>query len=77
LPRGGPSAVITTRAVMRFGEDGEAYLDSYHPGVSIDEVFANTGWTLKVGAGVHETPEPSEAELCAIREYDTNGFWTS
>jgi glutaconate CoA-transferase subunit B len=76
LPRGGPSAAITTRAVLRFGENGEAYLDSYHPGMSIDEVLANTGWALKVGAGVHETPEPSEAELRAIREYDTNGFWT-
>ena len=26
LPRGGPSAVITTKAVLRFGEDGEAYV---------------------------------------------------
>jgi glutaconate CoA-transferase subunit B len=77
LPRGGPSAVITTRAVLRFGEDGEAYLDSHHPGVSIDDVLANTGWKLKVGADIHETPEPSAAELKAIRKYDTKGFWTS
>lgn len=77
LPRGGPSAVITTRAVLRFGKDGEAYLDSHHPGVSIDEVLANTGWKLKIGSTVHETAEPSEAELRAIREYDTKGFWTS
>jgi glutaconate CoA-transferase subunit B len=77
LPRGGPSAVITTRAVLRFGDDGEAYLDSYHPGVSVDEVLANTGWKLRVAEDVHETAPPNDAELRAIREYDTKGFWTS
>jgi glutaconate CoA-transferase subunit B len=77
LPRGGPSAVITTRAVLRFAEGGEAYLDTRHPGVSIDEVRANTGWDLKMSEAVRETPEPNAAELKAIREYDTKGFWTS
>src|SRR5438270_9998337 len=46
LPRGGPAAVITTKAVLRFGEEGEAYLHSRHPGVGIDEIVASTGWTL-------------------------------
>ena len=32
LPRGGPSAVITTKCVLRFGDDAEAYLSTYHPG---------------------------------------------
>lgn len=77
LPRGGPSAVITTRAVLRFGEDGEAYLDSHHPGVSVNEVLASTGWDLKVYPHVQQTPEPSEAELRAIRQYDSKGFWTN
>src|SRR5579884_2528865 len=77
LPRGGPSAVITTKAVLRFGEDGEAYLASVHPRVSVKEVVANTGWTLKVGADVTETAAPNAAELAAIREYDREGFWTS
>src|SRR6202022_4063383 len=48
LPRGGPSAVITTKAVLRFGEDGEAYLASVHPGVKVEEVLAGTGWPLKL-----------------------------
>ncbi|HKF21001.1 MAG TPA: CoA-transferase [Candidatus Angelobacter sp.] len=77
LPRGGPSAVITTKCVLRFGEDGEAYLASVHPGVTVDDVLANTGWKLKLASGVKATPEPSAAELKAIREYDTKGFWTS
>ena len=77
LPRGGPAAVITTKCVLRFGEDGEAYLGTFHPDVAVDDVLANTGWKLKVANDVRETPEPTEAELKAIREYDTKGFWTS
>lgn len=76
LPRGGPSAVITTKAVLRFGDDGEAYLASVHPGISVDEVLANTGWKLRVAADVKQTPEPSDAELRTIRDYDRDGFWT-
>jgi glutaconate CoA-transferase subunit B len=77
LPRGGPSAVITTKCVLRFGEDGEAYLATYHSGVTVEDVLANTGWKLKVAIDVKPTPEPNAAELKAIREYDTKGFWTS
>jgi glutaconate CoA-transferase subunit B len=76
LPRGGPSAAITTKAVLRFGEDGEAYLAAVHPGVGVDEVLANTGWKLRVAAQVSQTQEPSVEELKAIREYDKDGFWT-
>jgi glutaconate CoA-transferase subunit B len=77
LPRGGPSAVITTKAVLRFGEDGEAYLASVHPGVDVDDVVSNTGWKLQIGETPAQTPEPSAAELEAIRDYDKDGFWTS
>jgi len=77
LPRGGPAAAITTKAVLRFGDDGEAYLASVHPGISVDDVVANTGWKLRVPDGVGETPVPTKAELAAIREYDKEGFWTS
>jgi glutaconate CoA-transferase, subunit B len=77
LPRGGPSAVITTKAVLRFGEDGEARLASVHPGVTSEDVVANTGWKLRVLDNVAMTPSPSAAELQAIREYDKEGFWTS
>jgi len=77
LPRGGPSAVITTKCVLRFGADGEAFLASAHPGVTVDDVVANTGWKLKVADDVKPTPEPTTEELKAIRDYDTKGFWTS
>jgi glutaconate CoA-transferase, subunit B len=78
LPRGGPSAVITSKCVLRFVSDtGEAYLSTVHPGVTVEDVQVNTGWKLNVAADVKLTPEPTAAELNAIREYDTKGFWTS
>jgi glutaconate CoA-transferase subunit B len=82
LPWGGPSAVITTKAVLRFGPsagspDGEAYLSSVHPGCTVEEVLASTGWKLRVADTVTETPPPDAAELAGIREYDKEGFWTS
>jgi glutaconate CoA-transferase, subunit B len=76
LPRGGPSAVITTKAVLRFAEDGEAYLAAVHPGIEVDDVLNNTGWRLRSGSKLEQTPEPTCAELAAIREYDREGFWT-
>lgn len=75
LPRGGPAAVITTKAVLRFGEDGEARLASLHPGVTVADVLANTGWKLRVGEDCGVTAEPTAAELKAVREYDREGFW--
>ena len=77
LPRGGPAAVITTKAVLRFGEDGEAYLASVHPGVEVEDVLANTGWKLRVADDLVSTQEPNAEELKAIREYDKEGFWTT
>lgn len=77
LPRGGPSAVITTKCVLRFGEDGMAYVSTVHPRVNVDDVLSNTSWKLKLAAKVEATPEPTREELQAIREYDRNGFWTS
>ena len=76
LPRGGPAAAITSKAVLRFGEDGEACLSSVHPGVEIEDVLRNTGWKLRVSDELTSTPEPSPEELRAIREYDKDGFWT-
>jgi len=77
LPRGGPSAAITTKAVLRFGDDGEACLHSAHPGIDVDDVIANTGWKLKLADEVQTTVPPSDSELQAIREYDKEAFWTS
>jgi len=75
---GGPIAIITTLGVLRFPEGGgEAYLASFHPGRTVDEVRRETGWELQVADAVRETPVPTEAELAAIRRFDPEGFWTT
>jgi glutaconate CoA-transferase subunit B len=74
--RSGPSAIITTMGVLRFGDDGEAYLASIHPGVRVEEVLSQTGWPLRVADDLAVTPEPSESQLAAIREIDPGHFWT-
>jgi glutaconate CoA-transferase subunit B len=77
LPGAGPSAVITTLAVFRFdGATGEMLLASTHPGVTAEEVRAQTGWPLRAAATVAETPAPTAAELAMIRRFDPDGFWT-
>jgi glutaconate CoA-transferase subunit B len=77
LPRGGPTAVITTLGVLGFDRaTGEAFLRSYHPGQSPETVRANTGWDLKVASDISETPAPTDEELAIIRRYDPQGFWT-
>jgi glutaconate CoA-transferase subunit B len=63
--------------VLRFDANGEACLASVHPGVTEEEVVANTGWKLRVLKNVVETSSPTGAELQAIREYDREGFWTN
>jgi len=77
LIRGGPSAVITTLGVLRFDPGTrEAYLASYHPFTTPDQVRAATGWPLRIGATCAPTPPPSADELRLIREADPHGFWT-
>src|ERR671923_2392440 len=77
IPGGGPTAIVTTMAVLRFPpEGGEAYLASVHPGHTVHEVRAETGWELRVPDDVGETQPPTDAELGHIRRFDPDGFWT-
>jgi glutaconate CoA-transferase subunit B len=76
LPGGGPSAIITTKAIFRFAPEGEAFVWSLHPGTDLDDVRANTGWPVRAEADCRRTPQPSPDELRIIRECDPQGFWT-
>jgi glutaconate CoA-transferase, subunit B len=77
LPRGGPSAVITTLAVLGFApETHEMELRSWHPGTDAATVRARTGWDLRVAPDARETPPPTADELAMIRASDPQGFWT-
>jgi glutaconate CoA-transferase subunit B len=70
LPAGtGPHTIITNKAVLRFDpETKEAYLASFHPGCTVDEIRSLTGWDLKVADDVHETEPPRADELRVMRE---------
>jgi glutaconate CoA-transferase subunit B len=77
LPGGGPSAVITTLGVFRFDPmTREMVLASVHPEATVDEIRAQTGWSLRVAHGLDETPPPTAQELAMIRRFDPDGFWT-
>ncbi len=77
LPRGGPARVITSLGVLGFDRpSGEMVLESVHPGVTVDEVRANTGWDLRVAPRLPTTPEPTAEELAALRRFDPDGTWT-
>ncbi|HKW71539.1 MAG TPA: CoA-transferase [Candidatus Dormibacteraeota bacterium] len=74
---GGPVAIITTLCTLRFpGGGGEAHVASVHPGHTVDEVIAETGWPLQISDDVSETSAPTDEELTSIRRFDPNGFWT-
>ena len=77
LPGAGPSAVITTLGLFRFHPvTREMVLASVHPGVTVDQVRAETAWALRLADPLVETPPPSAGELAMIRRFDPEGFWT-
>ena len=61
---------------MDFDETSKALRLKYlHPGVSKDDVIAQTGFDLIVPEHVEETPLPSPSEIEIIRErIDVNGM---
>ena len=66
----GPTKLVTDLCVISFSRGGPR-LDSVHPGVSVDEVVAATGFALQVDDPA-ETPPPSEAEQKALDAVDPN-----
>lgn len=72
----GPSAsrfhdlrvVVTDLAVLDYEpESGRLRIKSVHPGVTVDEVVAATGFDLVVPAEVPESRQPTAEELALIR----------
>jgi acyl CoA:acetate/3-ketoacid CoA transferase beta subunit len=61
--------VVSNLAVMDFGGPGHRMrLVSVHPGVTVEEVVAATGFPLVVEGTVPETRAPTDEELRLIRE---------
>ena len=65
---GGPTGVISTAGVFRFDEDGRMFLESYHPGVSIEEVKDMCQFDLNVSRVKGETLPPTEKEIALIND---------
>jgi len=71
----GPYLIVTPLAVFDFDTpDKHARLVSVHPGVTVDEVLARTGFKPRLAQPVTETAPPSAEELRILRsEIDLNG----
>ena len=70
VPRGfGLRTLITPKAVLRRDDVyGELRVTSVHPGVSLEEVRASTGWDVAVAEDVKVTPRPRVEDVRLLRE---------
>ena len=74
LPGAGPVRVITDLGVLEPDPvSKELVLTALHPGVTVEEVRAETGWTLGITADLARTPPPTERELSTLRALRTVG----
>lgn len=65
----GPTVMITDLCVMRPDPaTHEFVVTSLHPGVSREQVHANTGWAVRFADEVLDTPQPTELELNVLRD---------
>jgi glutaconate CoA-transferase subunit B len=48
-----------------------------HPGITLEEVQANTGFGLEVAAEVATTEPPTERELVVLRHLDPERLYTA
>lgn len=65
---GGPEAVVTNLGILRPNMEGELVLAALHPGVTFEDVQANTGWELKQTDECPVTEPPNAEELRILRE---------
>ena len=66
---GGPIALVTNRCLFSFDRARKGFrLESVHPGHTVDEVVANTGFDFERLDHVPITPAPSAETLRIIRE---------
>ena len=68
LRGGGPSRVITDLGLLAPDPATcELVLTHVHPGITVGQVRAATGWDLRVADGLETTPPPTPEELEAVR----------
>ena len=71
--RGDRVRVVVTDLGVLEPRDGRLTLVRTHPGVSVDDVRAATGWELAVAHDVGVTEPPTAVELEALRTLETSG----
>jgi glutaconate CoA-transferase subunit B len=72
----GPQAVVTNLGMLEPDTSGELVLTALHPGVTVEEALANTGWPLKTAAHLTITEPPQAEELRILREeLDPKGIY--
>ncbi len=65
---GGPEAIITNMAVMRFHDNTkEMYLHGYYPGIKKETILENMGFSVDISMA-EEIEPPSSDELHILRE---------
>ncbi len=64
----GPQVIVTDLGILEPDETGELVLTALHPGATVEQARANTGWELKAVAQPRITEPPGEAELRILRE---------
>lgn len=65
---GGPYKCVTTAAVLRFNKALPGWeLESVHPGLTVEEVQANTGFPLVPSTDFCTTPAPTAEEIHTLR----------
>ena len=65
----GPTLVITDLCAMRPDPaTRELSVAALHPGVTREQVQANTGWAVRFAENLAETPAPTEQELAVLRD---------
>jgi len=78
LPTGGMLRVVTELAVFGFDEETRRMtVKALNPGVSRDDVQANTGFALDFAADLAVTAPPTDRELMMLRQLDPERLYTA
>jgi glutaconate CoA-transferase subunit B len=65
----GPTAVITDLGVLTPDPDTrELTLTALHPGITVEQAKAATGWELRIAARLDRTAAPTAYELATLRD---------
>jgi glutaconate CoA-transferase subunit B len=75
--RGGPSRVITDKAIFDFDPTSKHMrLESIHPGITLEQVLAATGFKPILPEQIQTTPPPTSEQVRLIREeIDPEGMY--